>query len=848
MRGKGWFDQAVRAREVGCALAAVVATLSASPRASAHSVTVDGNTSEWIPRAPSGANLGIVARDASSRGALVWLDARTDTRTDLFTPESGADLTTFAVTADATNLYFRVGLVGDATPIIAPVQIQIAIDVDRVAGSGNTPFAGFADTDVAAEAAWERLVQTQGGLGGTVQVRDTTYASIGVGAMATNASTNETEIAIPWALLPPGTHDALRFTVAVFRESGVGDALDVMGSSDALDVISDYGDPSAAIANTWIEVMDGVVNHSLEVWFDRTGREPYAPLLVSRFLSDAPSPATEWVEIRNQSPVTLDLSRYALGDEETVDAGEYMGSFPAGATLTAGEVAVVAASAADYLTAYGVPASYQSRTGAGPAVDLSRVLVWSDGASLNLANGGDELLVLGWNRTIVDVVAFATGSYPGVTARPAPGANRLAVREPERSDTDDCALDFPLTLDDCGPGAGSCGSCRACQRNACVIDAGAACDDGDACTSGTTCSVAAVCTGGAGVSCDDGNACTADSCDPTAGCRNTVSPGALCDDGNACTASDVCLDSGSCGGTPIGCDDMNPCTDDTCRAGGCVHTPATGRACSDGSLCTSSDACTATGACAGSPVTCPEDANPCTTARCAPATGCGFANNTAACDDGNACTSADVCAAGACAGTPISCDDRNACTTDTCSAGTCRFAPATGSACDDGNACTASDACDGAGLCVGRSACDAASTDAALGAPDAFEPSDAFTPSDAGMGAEEDAGASSGEDAGASSDEDAGMTAGEDAAVTTPDAGATTVVDASIPGADAGSTDGGRRDGGGLDAAGSGLPPASPGCACRVEGRADRGLAPILALLGLAFAIGRRRARGASAR
>jgi hypothetical protein len=112
-----------------------------------------------------------------------------------------------------------------------------------------------------------------------------------------------------------------------------------MGSSDALDVISDYGDPSSAIANTWIEVMDGVVNHSLEVWFDRTGREPYAPLLVSRFLSDALSPVTELVEIRNQSPVTLDLSCYALGDEETVDAGEYVGSFPAGATLTAGSSA-----------------------------------------------------------------------------------------------------------------------------------------------------------------------------------------------------------------------------------------------------------------------------------------------------------------------------------------------------------------------------------------------------------------------------------------------------------------------------------------------------------------------------
>ena len=185
-------DTAARSPSPGrAALLFVVAASTLGPLsvAHAHGVRVDGDASEWFSRAPNAANLGIVARDASQTGELVWLDARGDTRTDLSSPETGADLSTFAVTADATNLYFRVVLGTDSSPVASSVQVQIAIDVDRTAGSGNTPFAGFADTDVAPEAAWERLVQTRGGLvGGTVRVLDTAYASLGTGTIATNAT------------------------------------------------------------------------------------------------------------------------------------------------------------------------------------------------------------------------------------------------------------------------------------------------------------------------------------------------------------------------------------------------------------------------------------------------------------------------------------------------------------------------------------------------------------------------------------------------------------------------------------------------------------------------------------
>ena len=96
------------------------------------------------------------------------------------------------------------------------------------------------------------------------------------------------------------------------------------------------------------------------------------------------------------------------------------------------------------------------------------------------------------------------------------------------------------------------------------------------------------------------------------------------------------------------CDDKNPCTDDTCQGGACVHEPNSA-ACSDNNRCTENEVCK-NGTC-GVAVNC-DDANSCTTDSCEPATGClhvALADASATpCDDGNACTAKDVCQAGKC--------------------------------------------------------------------------------------------------------------------------------------------------------------------------------------------------------
>jgi hypothetical protein len=121
------------------------------------------------------------------------------------------------------------------------------------------------------------------------------------------------------------------------------------------------------------------------------------------------------------------------------------------------------------------------------------------------------------------------------------------------------------------------------------------------------------------VGCTDGNLCTTDACNPASGC---VYQPVNCSDGDACNGVETCdPGNGACvAGTPLDCNDGNPCTIDSCGAGACTHIAG---------------------------------------------------NDGASCDDGSACTTGDVCAGGVCAGAglPALCDDGNSCTTDVCAGG-----------------------------------------------------------------------------------------------------------------------------------------------------------------------------------
>ena len=121
------------------------------------------------------------------------------------------------------------------------------------------------------------------------------------------------------------------------------------------------------------------------------------------------------------------------------------------------------------------------------------------------------------------------------------------------------------------------------------------------------------------------------------------------------------VSSGACT-TPAECEDHNPCTTDACDGGSgvCTHTAVPGCCqvdgdCDDHNLCNGTETCnTLTGSCvAGTPVTC-QDGNPCTADACSALTGqCVYtpANEGLGCDDLLDCTINDVCASGVCVGT-----------------------------------------------------------------------------------------------------------------------------------------------------------------------------------------------------
>ena len=246
--------------------------------------------------------------------------------------------------------------------------------------------------------------------------------------------------------------------------------------------------------------------------------------------------------------------------------------------------------------------------------------------------------------------------------------------------------------------------------------------------------------------CDDGNECTEDACMGEAGCEHEAMSAGECKDGDSCTVGDHCL-AGECVGSPVQCDDSNPCTDDSCDGlGGCSfeHNEAD---CDDGDPCTVADECNG-GLCAGvsipcecmvdadcgvledgdvcngtlfcdvtafphkcavkveSIVTCPAPVGAdaaCLAAACDAVTGaCSVvpASDGFACDDGDACAIGELCQAGTCqGGVAALCNDQNPCTDDSCDVDAGRVHVANEASCTDFDVCTVGDLCV-AGECV----------------------------------------------------------------------------------------------------------------------------------------------------
>ena len=143
-----------------------------------------------------------------------------------------------------------------------------------------------------------------------------------------------------------------------------------------------------------------------------TSSAPAAVLISETLYNEVGGDTTgEWVEIWNTGDTLVDISGYKVGDEETQGGDSESGGmwqFPAGTTLSPGQVVTVTVSAARFNTVYGTAPSFEL-AGTDPAVpDMVPYLTWVDPPEYNnSANGSDQSILLGPDDTIADLVGWS---------------------------------------------------------------------------------------------------------------------------------------------------------------------------------------------------------------------------------------------------------------------------------------------------------------------------------------------------------------------------------------------------------------------------------------------------------
>ncbi|HEY88413.1 MAG TPA: DUF11 domain-containing protein [Thermoflexia bacterium] len=163
---------------------------------------------------------------------------------------------------------------------------------------------------------------------------------------------------------------------------------------------------------------------------------PAAHLLFSEVYYIASDTNAEWVELYNPTGSTIDLSGYKIGDAANPDDYEGMYQFPTGAQIGSKGVLVIAVSGQQ------TPLADFELINDDPTIpEMLEVDSWGTG-SWTLANGGDEVLLLGPDNQPVDVVVWGAGAYPGMTPHPGVLYPRSLERFPVDQDSDDCTVDF----------------------------------------------------------------------------------------------------------------------------------------------------------------------------------------------------------------------------------------------------------------------------------------------------------------------------------------------------------------------------------------------------------------------
>jgi hypothetical protein len=152
---------------------------------------------------------------------------------------------------------------------------------------------------------------------------------------------------------------------------------------------------------------------------------------------------SEFIELVNPTGAPILLDGYAIGDAVLPTDFEDRRLFPSGTILQPRESLVVTLNAIAFRAEFGASPDFEIVDSDPNVADLIDDPAWGDPkALLRLGNSGDEVMLWSMN-SLVDVVTYGGGNYPGVTACPLlVQPNRSLERWPYWRDTDDCHTDF----------------------------------------------------------------------------------------------------------------------------------------------------------------------------------------------------------------------------------------------------------------------------------------------------------------------------------------------------------------------------------------------------------------------
>ncbi|GEM_PF-5955166 len=123
-------------------------------------------------------------------------------------------------------------------------------------------------------------------------------------------------------------------------------------------------------------------------------------------------PQNEWIEISNPNDSAVDLTYFKIGDEETSLQSEGMYLFPEGTILLPKQVFVIANQAKAFQDVYGFLPNAEFENTHPQVPCMEPFTSWSKG-TINLNNGGDEVIIMDGANHVLDAVSW--GNSPKFT-------------------------------------------------------------------------------------------------------------------------------------------------------------------------------------------------------------------------------------------------------------------------------------------------------------------------------------------------------------------------------------------------------------------------------------------------